>query len=162
MSELSQLSYSSYLTHYCKYQKSGQSVADYCRSNKLDYIDFVRFVNQWEAKRGEKVIQMCMDRTEVNGSRLLSDQPKQLPSKAQKLFAELVVEPDKAKLRSISKFPEDPDIHVDIEHPKPDSIISHATITFPSGVSIEYAQATMKSLILNVVLYEEADSWAKL
>lgn len=162
MSELSQLSYSTYLMHYCKYQKSGQSAADYCRSNNLDYIDFVRFVNQWEAKRGEKVVQMCMDRTEVYGPRLISDKPKQLPSKAQKLFTELVVKPDKTKLRSISKFPEDPEINVDIEHPNAETIVSHATITFPSGVSIEYSKATIKSLILNVVLYEEADSWVRL
>lgn len=54
-----------YILHYSKYQESNMSVADYCRLNNLDYLDFVKFVNKWEDIHGNRIVETCMERPDV-------------------------------------------------------------------------------------------------
>jgi len=146
-----------YLLHYEKYQESSLSLEDYCRLNSLDYLEFVKFVNKWDDVHGRKAVEGCMDRIDM--SRPHTRHADYLPSRAQSLFKELVVKPEKENLRSFKRFPSNPDLMVSIEHPNPGTIVRAATILFPSGIELHYEDATIKSLILSVVLYEEADSW---
>lgn len=146
-----------YILHYSKYQESNMSVADYCRLNNLDYLDFVKFVNKWEDIHGNRIVETCMERPDVTPPK--SRQAEYLPSRAQSLFKELVVEPERGEQRSYKRYPSNPDITVSLEHPNPDTVVRSASILFPSGVEISFSDATIKSLILSVVMYEEADSW---
>lgn len=148
-----------FLLHYSKYQKSGLCAADYCTQHKLDYVEFATFVNQWESIHGENVVERCMERADVTPR--ASKSRVTIPSHAESLFKELVVEPDEYKLRSKRRHPFCPPIRAELEHPVPGTVVREATLTFPSGLSLTFSEATIKSLILAVVLYEEADSWTE-
>ena len=94
-----------------------------------------------------------MDRIEKAGK--WSEKNRYFESTAERKFKELIIEPNKKKCRAHTKFPDNPGIYVELNDPKPDTIIREATINFPSGVCLSMSEATIKSLILTVVMYEQ-------
>lgn len=150
----------SYLFLYAKYLHSGKAMQEFCREEGIDYLGFLRFSVQWEDSHGSKMVTTCMEK--IDRAPKLSKHPNFMPSRAKRLFTELVFDQGPSTHRSINRFPSDPSLKAEIEHPNPETIISKASITFPSGISIEYNEASVKLLILSVILYEEADSWVEL
>ena len=76
-----------------------------------------------------------------------------------KRYIEYSLELDSKRFRSKSRFPNNPSFQVELTAPKPDTIIRKATLTLPSGVEITLSEISIKSLIMAVVLYEEANTW---
>lgn len=125
-----------YLLSYSKYQENGLSASDFCRLNNLDYLDFEKFVNKWEDIHGRNFVENCMERTDITPRK--SKHAEYIPSRAQRLFKELVVEPERGEHRSLKRFPSNPDITVHLEHPTPNTVVRGASIMFPSGVEVSF------------------------
>jgi hypothetical protein len=76
------------------------------------------------------------------------------------MFKPLVPDYDEKNLRSRRYFPENPYFEIELEQPIPNTVIKECSITFPSGVTLNFSNAALKTLILSVVLYEEFGSWS--
>ena len=144
---------------YAKYLHSKQSLPDFCMENSISYLDFSKYINQWENRHGVKMIEEGMTRTELTHycRELGGDK---IPARGETFFKELAVEPDDNQFRSRRKFPENPYFMAEMTAPAPGTIVREASIIFPSGIEVSFSGATIKSLILAVVLYEEYDTWA--
>lgn len=139
---------------YIRFQASGMTVVDYCKSKNLPYLEFVDCVNKWNTRYGIRKVENCMERHEKSGH--WAEHNKYFPSTAEHMFKELVVEPDVRKCRSHVKFPNDPKFYCELENPRPETIVRESTLTFPSGVCLTMPESTIQSLILAIVLYEES------
>lgn len=140
---------------YIRFTRSGQDIVTYCKERNVPYLDFVEVVNQWNTRYGIPMVENCMNRLEAAGK--WAEHNKYFPSTAQSKFKELVIEPDVRKCRSHTRFPDDPSIMVELGTPRPETIIREATVTFPSGIELTFSDASIQSLILSVILYEEFD-----
>lgn len=145
---------SEYLSLYAQYMNSNISITDFCKEQELDYLSFVSFINRWEKNHGSDIVSKAMEQTEV---RYQYDKGKSSyrASRAERMFKPLVVEPDTKRMRSRKRFPDDPSFLVELSSPTPNTILKDASITFPSGASINFKSTTIKDLILAVVMYEE-------
>lgn len=139
---------------YIRFQGSGMTVVDYCKSKNLPYLEFIDVVNKWNTRYGIPKVEQCMERYEKTGK--WAEHNKHFPSTAENMFKELVIEPDVRKCRSHVKFPMDPKFYCELEQPIPGTIIREATLTFPSGVCLTMNESTIQTLILAIVLYEES------
>ena len=140
---------------FIRFSRSGQDIVSYCKEHDVPYLEFVEVVNEWNRRYGIPLVEKCMNRVEVAGK--WAEHNKYFPSTAERRFKELVIEPDVRKCRSHTRFPLDPSILVELGAPRPETIIREATVTFPSGVELTFSDASIQSLILTIVLYEEFD-----
>ena len=140
---------------YIRYSRSEQDLAIYCKENNLDYLEFVDVVNKWNEHYGIPLVEKCMHRLEWAGK--WAEHNKYEPSTAQKMFGELVIEPDVRKCRSHKKYPTNPKIHVDLGKSSRTTPVRDASIMFPSGVELTIRETNLESLIKAIVLYEEYD-----
>ena len=141
------------ILEYIRFQQSKMNLVDYCKKRKLPYLEFVEVVNRWNERYGISLVEDCMNRSERAGK--WSEKNKYMPSTAERHFKELVLEPDEKKCRSHRIYPDNPNIYIELNDPKPDTIIRGATVNFPSGVTLSMKESTIKSLILAVVMYEQ-------
>lgn len=147
-----------YLISYAKYLTSGMTIGNFCREQGIDYLEFCDFINNREKRLGEKVVEGCMENLSMAPPRLAGE-PHKAQSPAQRMFSEIIPVPDHDCCRSVKRFPENPAFRAELDLPMPDSILKPARITFPSGACIELQEASLKTLILTVVLYEDFDTW---
>ena len=105
------------------------------------------------------MVETAMERTELARYDPEALNGCEIPARGESLFQELALELDSKRFRSKSRFPNNPSFQVELTAPKPDTIIRKATLIFPSGVEITLSEASIKSLIMAVVLYEEANTW---
>ena len=55
---------------FIRYSHSEQDLAQYCKENNLDYLEFVDVVNKWNEHYGIPLVEKCMHRlecTDVDG-----------------------------------------------------------------------------------------------
>ena len=45
---------------YIRYSRSEQDLAEYCKENNLDYLEFVDVVNKWNEHYGIPLVEKCM------------------------------------------------------------------------------------------------------
>ena len=140
---------------FIRYSHSEQDLAQYCKENNLDYLEFVDVVNQWNDRYGAPLVEKCMHRLEWAGK--WAEHNKYEPSTAQKMFGELVIEPDVRKCRSHNRYPTNPKISVNLGKSNRTTPVREASIMFPSGVELTIKETNLESLIKAVVLYEEYD-----
>lgn len=82
--------------------------------------------------------------------KLFSSENPSFSSNAQKIFPIEFVENN-----SPLHFPnEHPSFNVDLELPKPGTIIKGAKLTFPSGMTVNIPRITIKGLVLIAIMYE--------
>ena len=110
------------------------------------YSSETRWVNILAAKTG-----WTIQNQGLNG--------REIPARGENLFQELALELDSSKFRSKARFPNNPSFQVELTAPKPDTIVRKAVLTLPSGIEVTLSEASIKSLIMAVVLYEEANTW---
>ncbi len=140
---------------FIRYSTSGKELADYCKENNLDYLEFVDIANKWNERYGVPLVEKCMHRLEWAGK--WAEKNRFEPSTAQELFGELVLQPDVRKCRSHTHYPLDPSIHVELGEPSQTTTVREASIMFPSGVELTIKETNLVSLIEAIVLYEEYD-----
>ncbi len=144
---------------YSKYINSQLPIGDFCRENDVPYLQFVKWVNEWEDSHGARIVEEAMKHRK-------SHQPFDThsihldASLGERMFKPIVPDYDERDLRSSRFFPENPYFEADLGQPIPDTVMRECSLTFPSGVTLNFSQATLKSLILSVVLYEEFGSWS--
>ncbi len=49
---------------FIRYSTSGKELADYCKENNLDYLEFVDIANKWNERYGVPLVEKCMHRLE--------------------------------------------------------------------------------------------------
>lgn len=136
---------------YARYLKSGMTLEDFCKKQQVTYWDMVEWINQWEKLHGEKFVENSTVTYHRSQSRLLAPfSGSKITPQAQRLFP-LEFEENDVPLR----LPEDsPAFRASLELPKPGTIIKEAKLTFPSGMTIDIPQTTIKALILMSIIYE--------
>ena len=144
---------------YSKFLHSEQNIVDFCTENSIPYLPFADYINKHENRYGVQMVETAMERTELARYDPEALNGCEIPARGESLFQELALELDSKRFRSKSRFPNNPSFQVELTAPKPDTIIRNATLTFPSGVEITLSEASIKSLIMAVVLYEEANTW---
>ena len=144
---------------YSKFLHSEQNIVDFCTENSIPYLPFADYINKHENRYGVQMVETAMERTELARYDPESLNGCEIPARGESLFQELALELDSKRFRSKSRFPNNPSFQVELTAPMPDTIIRKATLTFPSGVEITLSEASIKSLIMAVVLYEEANTW---
>ena len=144
---------------YSKFLHSNKNIVDFCLENSIPYLQFADYVNKHENRYGVTMIETAMERTELAGYDPDSLNGCELPARGESLFQELALELDSKRFRSKAKFPNNHSFQVELTAPKPDTIIRKAILTLPSGIEITISEASIKSLIMAVVLYEEANTW---
>lgn len=144
---------------YSKFLHSEQNIVDFCTENSIPYLPFADYINKHENRYGVQMVETAMERTELARYDPEALNGCEIPARGESLFQELALELDSKRFRSKSRFPNNPSFQVELTAPKPDTIIRKATFTFPSGVEITLSEASIKSLIMAVVLYEEANTW---
>lgn len=45
---------------YIRYSRSEQDLAEYCKENNLDYLEFVDVVNKWNEHYGIPLVEKCL------------------------------------------------------------------------------------------------------
>lgn len=150
---------SEYLFMYAKYLNGTSSAAEFCKEEGIDYLEFVEFVNNWEDQHGERMVEDSLESPSYGG--IFEREVNTSPSRAEKMFGEILPIPPKEKRRSITRFPGTSSFLAELEVPTPDTIVKQARLTFPSGACIELEQAALKTLILLIVLYEDFDTWTE-
>lgn len=150
------LTHNECLVLYAKYLHCHIPITEFCQDNDIPYLEFVDWVNKWDDKHGETIVDTCMEQPEYGNS----SQTTIRPSRAENMFKEIVVQHNTRQYRSNRKFPNGAGVYTELDTPQPNTIIRQASLTFPSGVILDFQEATIKSLILTVVLYEEFDTWA--
>ena len=111
------LTHTQCLLLYSKYLNDTLPVADFCKENDVPYLQFVKWVNEWEESHGTRIVEESMNRRITH---------------------------DAYDSNSVHSTP----------------VIKECSITFPSGVTLNFSNAALKTLILSVVLYEEFGSWS--
>lgn len=144
---------------YSKFLHSEQNIVDFCTENSIPYLPFADYINKHENRYGVQMVETAMERTELARYDPEALNGCEIPARGESLFQELALELDSKRFRSKSRFPNNPSFQVELTAPKPDTIIRKATLNFPSGVEITLSEASIKSLIMAVVLYEEANTW---
>ncbi len=136
---------------YARYLKSGMVLEDFCKRHQVSYWDMSEWINQWEKLHGAKLVESSTVTYHKSQSRLLSSfSDSAIPPQAQRLFP-LEFAENKPPLRLCS---DNPAFRVNLELPKPGTIIKGAKLTFPSGMTMDIPQTTIKALILMAILYE--------
>lgn len=150
------LSHNECLVKYAQYLHGQLPIEEFCSEQDIPYHEFVEWINKWEEAHGDYMVDTCMEQPEYGNSR----QATIGPSRAESMFKEIVVQNDARHFRSKKRFNGGAGVYTELDAPKPGSIVRQASLTFPSGVILDFEEATIKSLILTVVLYEEFDTWA--
>ena len=144
---------------YSKYLHSNSNIFEFCEENSIPYLQFADYINKYENRYGVTMVETAMERTEVARYDPEALNGKEMPARGENIFQELALELDSNRFRSRSRFPNNPSFQVELTAPKPDTIIRKAILTLPSGVEITLSETSIKSLIMAVVLYEEANTW---
>lgn len=135
---------------YARYLKSGMTLEQFCKFHQVPYWDFSDWINQWEKLHGAKYVEDSTKRCYKQGRKLFSSDNPSYGSNAQKLFPMEFVENN-----SPIRFPSDnPSFNVNLELPKPGTIIKGAKLTFPSGIVLNIPRITIKALVLMAIMYE--------
>ena len=153
------LTHTQCLLLYSKYLNDTLPVADFCKENDVPYLQFVKWVNEWEESHGTRIVEESMNRR-ITHDAYDSNSVHSTPSSGERMFKPLVPDYDEKNLRSRRYFPENPYFEIELEQPIPNTVIKECSITFPSGVTLNFSNAALKTLILSVVLYEEFGSWS--
>lgn len=153
------MSKSEYAIWYSKFLHSNQNIVDFCTENAIPYLPFADYINKHENRYGVQMVETAMERTELARYDPEALNGCEIPARGENLFQELALELDCKKFRSKSRFPYNPSFQVELTAPKPDTIIRKAVLTLPSGIEVTLSEASIKSLIMAVVLYEEANTW---
>lgn len=133
---------------YARYLKSGMTLEDFCKKFQIPYWDMSEWINRWEKLYGARFVENSTTTYYRGQSHLLPSTPITPP--AQRLFPL-----EFSENRPPLKLPSDrPAFRVDLELPKPGTIIKGAKLTFPDGMTIEIPQTTIKALVLIAILYE--------
>lgn len=140
---------------YARYLKSGMTLEEFCKKYQILYWDMSEWINQWEKLHGARFVENSTTTYYKSQSRLLSaiSVPASIPPPAQKLFP-LEFSENQPPLRTPA---DEPPFRVNLELPKPGTIIKGAKLTFPNGMTMEIPQTTIKGLILMAILYEGND-----
>ena len=144
---------------YSKFLHGEQNIVDFCTENSIPYLIFADYINKHENRYGVHMVETAMERMETAKYDPFSLNGHEFPARGESIFQELALELDSKRFRSKSRFPNNPSFQVELTAPKPDTIIRNATLTLPSGVEITLSETSIKSLIMAVVLYEEANTW---
>lgn len=144
---------------YSKFLHSDSNIVDFCTENSIPYLQFADYINKHENRYGVTMVETAMERTELVGYNPDSLNGCEMPARGENLFQELALELDSNKFRSRARFPNNPSFQVELTAPKPDTIIRKAVLTLPSGIEVTLSETSIKSLIMAVVLYEEANTW---
>lgn len=144
---------------YSKFLHSDKNIVDFCVENSIPYLQFSDYINKHENRYGVSMVETAMERTELVRYDPDSLNGRELPARGESLFQELALELDSNKFRSRSRFSNNVPFQVELTAPMPNTIIRKAILTLPSGSEITFPEASIKSLIMAVVLYEEADTW---
>lgn len=145
------LSHNELQVFYARYLKSGMTLEEFCKFHQIPYWDLSEWINQWEKLHGAKFVETSTSTLYKSQFRLLSPfSESSIPPPAQGLFP-LEFSENKPPI----KLPtDDPPFKVNLELPKPGTIIKGAKLTFPSGMTIDIPQTTIKGLVLMAILYE--------
>ena len=153
------LSHSEAQVLYARYLKSGMTLEKFCKLHQVPYWDFSDWINQWEKLYGR-------EEGETTFSLRLKGIIQRAYTQTGKPVVILVDEYDAPMLDKISPiefvennsplhFPnEHPSFNVDLELPKPGTIIKGAKLTFPSGMTVNIPRITIKGLVLIAIMYE--------
>lgn len=144
---------------YSKFLHSDRNIVDFCVENSIPYLQFADYINKHENRYGVTMVENSMERIETARYDPDSLNGHEFPARGENMFQEIALELDSKNFRSKSRFPNNPSFQVELTAPKPDTIIRKATLTLPSGIEITLSEASIKSLIMAVVLYEEANTW---
>jgi hypothetical protein len=144
---------------YSKFLHSDRNIVDFCTENSIPYLQFADYINRHENRYGVTMVETAMERTELARYGPDSLNGREIPARGENLFQELALELDSSKFRSKARFTNNPSFQVELTAPKPDTIIRKAVLTLPSGIEVTLSEASIKSLIMAVVLYEEANTW---
>ena len=144
---------------YSKFLHGEQNIVDFCTENSITYLTFADYINKHENRYGVTMVENSMERVETARYDPDSLNGHEFPARGENMFQEIALELDSKKFRSKSRFPNNPSFQVELTAPKPDTIIRKAVLTLPSGIEITLPEASIKSLIMAVVLYEEANTW---
>ena len=144
------LSHSEAQVLYARYLKSGMTLEKFCKLHQVPYWDFSDWINQWEKLYGAKYVENSTTIQYKQERKLFSSENPSFSSNAQKIFPIEFVENN-----SPLHFPnEHPCFNVDLELPKPGTIIKGAKLTFPSGMTVNIPRITIKGLVLIAIMYE--------
>lgn len=136
---------------YARYLKSGITLEEFCKKHQVPYWDLSEWINQWEKLYGARFVENSTVTSYKSQSRLLSSfTDASIPPQAQRLFP-LEFNENQPPLRLPDN---EPAFRVNLELPKPGTIIKGAKLTFPSGMTMDIPQTTIKALILMAILYE--------
>lgn len=125
---------------------------DFCKKHQVPYWDLSEWINKWEKAHGARMVEDSTVTHYRSQSRLLSalSGSASIPPSAQRLFPLEFAENDPPM-----RLPaEDPPFRVNLELPKPGTVIKGARLTSPGGMVVEIPQITIKALILMTILYE--------
>ena len=144
---------------YSKYLNCHKPIGEFCQENDVPYLEFVKWINNWEESHGARIVEQSMQRQEQQ-SHMGDTSGAIFTSLGERLFKPLVPEYNRDSLRSARYFPENPYFETELGQPIPDTVLKDCSLTFPSGVTLTIPHTSLKTLILSVVLYEEFGSWS--
>ena len=144
------LSHSEAQVLYARYLKSGMTLEKFCKLHQVPYWNFSDWINQWEKLYGAKYVENSTTIQYKQERKLFSSENPSFSSNAQKIFPIEFVE-NNSPLHFLN---EHPSFNVDLELPKPGTIIKGAKLTFPSGMTVNIPRITIKGLVLIAIMYE--------
>lgn len=125
---------------YARYLKSGMTLKQFCKFHQVPYSDFCDWINQWEKLHRAKYVKDYTKICYKQERKLYSSDNPSHGSNAQKLFPKEFVENN-----SPIRFPsENSSFNVNLELPKPGTIIKGAKLTFPSGIVLNIPRITSR------------------